>query len=87
MNIYVSLKSQKVRDVIAKAIAAHFDGQTFTVPVPNGAYWSSGDENGNRVEGTYRRVTAITGEYTATSSNGSVELKLNYIVSLTTSET
>jgi hypothetical protein len=87
MTIYVSLKSQKLREVIADAIAKHFNGKTFTVPVPSGAQWSSGDENGNRVPGTYRRVSGIIGEYTATSSNGSVDLKLNYIVNLSTSET
>lgn len=98
MATQVTIDEVAIKERLAQKIAEYWDGRTIPVDVPNDAYWSdwepssTGNESGDitsggtgrqRVPGTYDAVTSITGYITAVAIGVTVQISIDYEVTIT----
>lgn len=81
----VQVNEDAILKRFVEKLAEYWDGRTIPVTYKDNApnpEWSDGDENGNRVPGTWDAITSIVGTINATASGTDLKIDIVYEVTI-----
>lgn len=83
----IEVDENAIVERLVEKIAEYWDGRTINAPRKPGTpdqEWSDGDEEGNRVPGTYDIIQSIVGTINATASGTDLIIEIEYNVTIKT---